>query len=860
MPSKKAQQKLMKHRACAIARVTACVSFLILTIIAVSSLVRAMSLENIANENGVPSAWETASLGNPDTITVPITYWDQRQDDCSAENRQFEWVICNYWTAGAVQGLVKNHLGKDGLPIPTFTNSKDSWNANYDVFSANITGNDPVQPSDNFYRWFHDTDVSKHYDREVTFQRTGKNTYTYGTTNVFPLDDVDFSDGDSAWEQNGHNYHFTAHLNFATKISADGSELFEFSGDDDVWVYLNGKLVLDIGGLHEKLNGWFRINQDGTISTYVQNVNDTKARAVLGQPSSDFNSYVDPLNKLIRETYSDKYETIDVGLKPGDVVDLDFFYAERSTTESNTKITISNMNWPISADSKIEAEIVGKLPESQSNLVRYNTHITNRDPDHPLDLERLAAYVEENVTTDNGESTKQSGFLPLDEKTLFYTTTPNDEQSWQPVRISAPDNTTAGFNLETPIRMAPNGSTGDTLYFRYYGETSSFSGNMTSLVSYFTTMEGEAGVTYDYATVEYQAPVIDKNYNVKIKYLYEDDSVAAPEYNQTFKPGSEFSVDSPKINEYTPDIKIVSGVVPEHDLVYIVRYKRNVTPEPTPDTPDRPTEPDPEPAKPKLIIHYVYEDGSKAHDDHSEELDPGSKFNVKSPTIDGYTPDYPQVKGSIESEDLEFIVRYVKNPEKPTEPITPEEPEKPQPEPPVQPDTPEEPNAPSNPVTPSEPETPEQPSNPTTPNRPGNYIPYIPGSNIIDGNLLYLAPLGEVAFAPNTGIVSSTLASVFEDGFAEIVLSQAFVMIMLALFAGSFCVYFSLREFMNLEPSKARSSSRNQSSSAKNRKKSYAKMTKTTAKAKKPAKTGKATSGAKLKSAMKSRSKKSAKK
>lgn len=826
MVSRKAKQKIMKHKICSISRVTACVSFLILTIIAVSSLVRAMSLENIANENGIPAAWETASLGNPDTITVPITYWDQRQDDCNAENRQFEWVICGYWTAGTVQGLVKDHLGKDGLPIPTFTNSKDSWNANYDVFSANITGNDPVQPSDNFYRWFHDTAVSKHYDRELTFQRTGKNTYTYGATNVFPLDDVDFSDGDSAWDD-GHNYHFTAHLNFATKISADGTELFEFSGDDDVWVFLNGKLVLDIGGLHEKLNGWFRINQDGTISTYVQNVNDTKARTVLGPPSNDFNGYVDPLNKLIRETYADKYETIDVGLKPGDVVDLDFFYAERSTVESNTKITISNMNWPISADSEVKAEIVGKLPDSHSNLVEYNTHITNRDPDHPLDLERLAAYVEENVTTENGTEAKQSGFLPLDETTLYYTTTPNDEESWQPVHISAPDNTTAGFNLETPIRMTPHGTTGDTLYFRYYGETSHYSGDMTSLVSYYTTMEGEAGVTYDYATVTYDEPVVDQEYTVTIKYLYEDESTAAPTYTKTFKPGTGFDVDSPEITDFTPDIATVSGVVSDHNLEYIVHYSRTVTPMPDP-TPEEPS--DPEPENPKLIIHYIYEDGTKAKDDHNETLEPGKKFNVTSPDIPDYTPDYPQIKGQIDNEDLEYIVRYYKNPEEPEnpkpddKPVTPETPD--QPTTPETPETPEEPNQPEVPEEPSQPET------PATPSRPSGSIPYIPSSNIIDGNLLYLAPLGEVAFAPNTGIISSTLASVFEEGFAEIILSQAFVMVMLVIFAGSFATYFSLRQFMDIQPADRSLTTRTQAASAKNRQKSYAKMTKTTAKAK----------------------------
>lgn len=781
MSTKKQKVKLMKQKICAISRVVACASFLILTIIAVSSLVRAMSLENISNENGVPSSWETASLGNPDTITVPITYWDQRQDDCDDPNRQFEWVLCNYWTAGAVQGIIKDHLGADNLPIPAFVSASDAWKANLDVFSANVTGNDPVQPTDNFYRWFHDTPVSQHYDREVTFTRTGHNTYTYGETNVFPMDNVDFSNGDSAWHRHGHNYHFTAHLSFATKIAADGTELFEFSGDDDVWVFLNGKLVLDIGGLHEKLDGSFKINTDGTISTYVQHVNDTSARASLPYPSNDYNNYVNPLNELVRATYQDKYETIDVGLKPGDIVNLDFFYAERSTTESNTKITISNMNWPISADSEINTEIVGKLPENNSNLVQHYTSITNRDPLYPLNLERLAAYINESSTDEQGNTIQKSGYIPLDASTLSYTTTPDIESSWQPVEISAPSNNASGFNLATPIQMTPNGTPGDTLYFRYLGETSSFDGTMTSLISYYTTLNGEAGVTYDYATVDYQAPVVNTEHNITIKYLYEDDTPAAEEYHATLKPGEPFTVDSPKIEDYIADISIVEGTMGEEDLVYIVRYA------PKPVNPE-PVEPE-NPKTYKLIIHYIYEDGSPAADTFTATYEPATDFAITSPEINEHTPDFPLVKGTIEDKDLEYIVRYKKNPA---------------------------------PVTPPEPSIPDQ----TLPQAPN--IPYIPPSNIIDGNLFYLAPLGQVAFIPNTGVVSSTIAAVFDEGFAEVILSQAFVMVTLLIFAASFATYFSLRRFLNFELStvKVTASAKQQKSSAKTRKKSYTKMTK----------------------------------
>lgn len=616
MLSKKARQKLMKKRISSIARVIACASFLILTIIGVSSLVRAMSLETIANENGIPASWHTASLGNPESITIPASFWDQRQDDCDDPNRQFEWVICGYWTAGALQGIVKDSLGDDGLPIPSFVTASAAWNAHRDVFTTNVTGHDPVLPSDNFYRWFHETEVSKRYDREVVFHRTDKNTYSYGRDGVFPLDDVDFSDGDSAWEKHDHNYHFTSHMRIPVKISANGKERFYFSGDDDVWIFLNNRLVIDLGGLHEKLEGWFQVNTDGTVSTFVQNVNDTSVRDQLGEPSNDFNSYVNPLNELNRATFQNQHRTLDIGLTKGDVVNLDFFYAERSTTESNTNVTITNMNWPISANSKVKGEVVGQIENSDNRLIEFKTSIANRDTANPLILENLAAYIDE--TTPQGTN---QGFIPLSSNTLHYTFTPEDEDSWQPLEISAPSTNENGFKLRDSLTMAPAGTDGDTIYFRFFAETTGHTGEMTSIVSYYTTLNGSAGVTYDYDTVTYETKVI----------------------------------------------------------------------EPTPTDPETPVE-------------------------------------------------------------------------------APVEPESPDPEPEV----------------------------PTAPELP--ILPIFPSSDLINEELTYLAPLGEIAYVPNTGIVSDIVATVFEVGFAEIILSQSFVMVMLVIFAGSFATWFSLRKFANFDP------------------------------------------------------------
>ena len=133
------------------------------------------------------------------------------------------------------------------------------------------------------------------------------------------------------------------------------------------------------------------------------------------------------------------------------------------------------------------------------------------------------------------------------------------------------------------------------------------------------------------------------------------------------------------------------------------------------------------------IVHYLYEDGAKAHDDVQKQViftKTGSKdlvtgkeksswsgpqvFNeVFSPEIPGYTPDQGKINSMVVSKDSKDIERTVIYKAKPVEPTTPDKPTQPS-----KPTKPEEPTTPGKPVQPGEPTKPEEPTTPAKPAQP----------------------------------------------------------------------------------------------------------------------------------------------
>ncbi len=110
-----------------------------------------------------------------------------------------------------------------------------------------------------FSQWYLDVpDVNQTILSTLTLTKGANGVFAYDNTKFFPIDGQGFGN----FGNTGHNFHFTSEVRYWFEYHAAKNATLTFNGDDDVWVFVNGKLTVDISGTHGRTEDAVTVNAD----------------------------------------------------------------------------------------------------------------------------------------------------------------------------------------------------------------------------------------------------------------------------------------------------------------------------------------------------------------------------------------------------------------------------------------------------------------------------------------------------------------------------------------------------------------------------------------------------------------------